>query len=126
MREAISCSLCNVLIFAIMTGVVTVSPEADIMNPKAFGANPFGLPVNRVVFVAVSILYLPLIPAVCGLFRLKFIRIEIDKATRRHEWEHVEWLYASQRYPGRLAFFGLAYFVTICVAWIVWCHIQGI
>jgi hypothetical protein len=126
MREVISTSLCNVIIFACLAGVATVSPEADKMNPKAFGVMPFGYPVNRVVFVAVSLLYLPLVPAVCGLVRLKFIQAAMDKAAERQEWEHVEWLSTMKRQPLRLALFGLAYFVTISFVWIVWTETQGL
>ncbi len=92
MREAIAASLTNVIVFACWLGVPTASPEAAEFNPRAFGERPLGYPVTEFVFVLLAVLYLPLVPAVCGLTRLALLRAEADRAARQGNWERVEWL----------------------------------
>jgi hypothetical protein len=125
-REAIASSFCNVIIFAVWVGVPTIAPEADEFLPRAFGNRPFGFPVQRVVFWVMCVLYLPVIPAVCGLIRLAFIRAEMVKAAGHQEWERVEWLGGLQRPARRLAWFGLAYFVVLAAGWIAWTAAHGL
>jgi hypothetical protein len=126
MREAIASSICNVVFFAIWVGVPTIAPEADEGLPRMFGNQPFGFPVRRVVFWVMCVLYLPLIPAVCGLMRLGLVRAEMVKAAGRQEWERVEWLAGLRRPALRLALFGLIYFLTLAGGWIAWTAMNGL
>ena len=126
MREAIASSVCNVFFFAVWVGVPTIAPEAGEGLPRMFGPQPFGFPVQRVVFWVMGVLYLPLIPAVCGLMRLGLLRAEAEKAARCEQWERVEWLAGLRRPARRLAWFGLAYFLGLAGGWIAWTAAHGL
>ncbi len=119
-------SILNVLFFAIWVGVPTIAPEADEFLPRAFGTRPFGIPVQRLVFFVMCALYLPLIPAICGLMRLELLRGEMVKASNHQEWERFKALAVMQRPASRMAFFGLIYFMTLVAGWIVWTELHGL
>jgi hypothetical protein len=126
MREAITSSLSNILIFACWVGVPMISPESHAFLPKAFGIRPFGFPVENVVFAVLCVLYLPFVPAICGLTRLGLLREEIDRAARQENWDRVEWLYAQRRPAARAACIGLVYFLILSGGWIAWTSYVGI
>jgi hypothetical protein len=80
----VSC-VCNVVFFATWLEVPILAPEADEFLPCGFGGQPFGFPVQRVVFWAMCLLYLPLILAMCGLMRSCLLRAEMVQAAGRQE-----------------------------------------
>ena len=120
MRETVSASACNIIVFAVWVGVPLLAPEADEALPRMFGPHPFGFPVQRLVFVAMCLLYLPLMPAVCGTFRLVLTQAELRRAIARRYIGGTDRLYAVRRPAVRWIWFGITYFLALTCGWVAW------
>lgn len=117
------------LIYALLIGT-TFSPDVQPVLAKAFGAAPFGFPVVPVVAAAMAVLFLPFVFALHH-----FMLIAERAAVDGHSIGKIGLLsYAAsvgRRHPElrrsqRISLAGLAYFVLVCAAWIVYADAKGI
>ena len=118
MREVILASFLNLLFYAALIAVTTVAPESAEFNSQAFGEKPFGFPVAGFVFVLLSVLYLPFVPAVCGLARLKIIDLDRRKAVGQGNNLYADRLKEMGPPAWRLCKFGLVYLLVLFCLWI--------
>lgn len=117
------------LIYVLLIGT-TFSPGVQPVLAKAFGSEPFGLPVTWVVAGAQAVLLLPFMFAIHH-----FMLISEQAAADGHSIGKVGLLvYAAsvgQRHPHlrrsqMISVAGLAYFVLVCGAWIAYADAKGI
>ena len=117
------------LIYALIVGS-TFSPDVQPVLTKAFGTVPSGLPIAVVVATAVAVLFLPFAYAMHHFMLL----VENAVAEGRSISKFGLLSYAvtvGQRRPELrrsqiVSLGGLAYFVLVCGAWIVYADARGI
>lgn len=117
------------LVYVLVIGA-TFFPDVQPVLTKAFGSNPFGLPVRLVVALAQAVLLLPFALAIHH-----FMRIAEQAARDGHGIGKVGLLaYAmtvGRRHPQLrraqvFSLMGLLYFVALCGVWIAYAHTKGI
>lgn len=117
------------LIYVLLIGT-TFSPDIEPVLAKAFGPEPFGLPVTWVVAAAQAVLLLPFIFAIHH-----FMLISEQAAADGHSMRKFGLLaYAAsvgQHHPHlrrsqMISVAGLIYFILVCGAWIAYADAKGI
>lgn len=117
------------LIYALLIGT-TFSPDVQPVLAKAFGTVPWGLPVAPVVAAAMAVLFLPFVFAVHhfmliaeraaadghGVGKIGLLSYAASAGRRHPELRRSQWISLA----------GLAYFVLVCVAWIVYADAKSI
>lgn len=117
------------LVYMLIIGT-TFSPDVQPVLVKAFGAEPFGVPVTVVVAVAQAIFLFPFVFALHH-----FMLIAERAAADGHGVGKVGLLVyvasVGQRHPELrrsqiISVAGLAYFVLVCGIWIAYADAKGI
>jgi hypothetical protein len=116
----------SLFFYAIWVGLPVFEPECHAKAAEAFGARPLGLPLGVVLFVALTVLYLPF-PWV--LWHLGRVTVQVQRdGGLTPGIGHLLSFHPDPkiRRSKTVCLIGLGYFLTICFAWIVYASVLGI
>lgn len=119
----------SVLFYVAFVGI-NFDPKVRVVQAKAFGDAPFGVPVTVVVIAVTTLLYLP-VPWFLWHAGRVVVQAMMDGSIRSKLGVIVALFTIGQRHPhlrrsGHIAIGGLVYFVAIMAAWIVYAAVKGV